>query len=91
MNFLEKIWGSIPDPMKAIAFHICMVGGYSLIFVFLQTYVENWQFSIALTAGVRAALIAIVQVLEAPKSMTTKAKKGKVVPEPVKLKLSQHL
>jgi len=88
LDFIKKIWEAIPDSARKVAIQVIMVGAYSFVFVFLQTFTQDWQVSIALTAGVRAALIAIVQVLEAPKPATGAGKRVVLVP---RQKLSEHL
>lgn len=91
-DFIKRVWDSIPDGAKRVVINILMVGAYSFVFVFLQTLTTDWQLSLALTAGVRAALVAIVQVLEAPKPvMTTKAKRGSAVALAPRRKLSEYL
>jgi len=91
MDFLNKIWDAIPDAAKAVVIQVCMVGVYTFVFVFLQTYTQNWQYAVALTAGFRAALIAIAQIFETAAAKPTGTNAPSVAVAEPKRKFSTFL
>ena len=73
VKMVKELVEVVPEELRLIFGHALSMGLYTVVYVFLSSLGQDWQVSLALTAGVRAGLKVFVDMLPLPKD--TKAGK----------------
>lgn len=75
MESLKNLVELVPEDIRLLAGHALSAGVYAAFYVFIQTYLTEWELAVAATAAFRAFLMMVLEKLPVPQD--TKAKNGK--------------